>query len=109
MQAIEGYHAHVYFDADTAEKAEKICRTVSEKFEIVMGRMHHRPVGPHPMWSCQLSVPPEKFSQVVPWLSLNRAGLVVFIHPETGDVLADHTDHAMWMGQMMELDLSVFN
>ena len=37
-------------------------------------------------------------------LALNRAGLVVFLHPETGDVLADHTEHAIWMGAKLELD-----
>jgi len=35
-------------------------------------------------------------------------GLVVFLHPETGDDLKDHTDYAIWMGAMRELDLSIF-
>jgi aromatic ring-cleaving dioxygenase len=33
---------------------------------------------------------------------------VVFLHPETGDELKDHTDHAIWLGAMRTLDLSVF-
>ncbi|MCP4208130.1 MAG: DOPA 4,5-dioxygenase family protein, partial [Shimia sp.] len=72
------------------------------------GRMHEKPVGPHPCWSCQLAFEPETFAAFIPWLALNRDGLVVFIHPDTGDELKDHTEHAMWMGEMMELDLSVF-
>ncbi|MFQ5938851.1 MAG: DOPA 4,5-dioxygenase family protein [Alphaproteobacteria bacterium] len=39
---------------------------------------------------------------------LNRDGLTVFVHPETGDDLADHLDHALWLGEKLELNLSVF-
>lgn len=46
--------------------------------------------------------------EVLPWLALNRKGLVVFLHPDTGDDLLDHTEHAIWMGAMRPLDLSVF-
>ena len=46
--------------------------------------------------------------KVLPWLALNRKGLVVFLHPLTGDELADHRDHAIWMGALRPLDLSIF-
>ncbi|RBB92051.1 4,5-dioxygenase, partial [Pseudomonas sp. MWU12-2115] len=59
-------------------------------------------------WSCQLAFAPEVFAQVVPWLALNRQGLVVFLHPDTGDDLLDHTEHAIWMGAMRPLDLTGF-
>ena len=39
---------------------------------------------------------------------LNRRGLTVFVHPETSDSLADHRDHAVWMGRMLPLKLEVF-
>jgi len=51
---------------------------------------------------------PELIGVVLPWLALHRNGLVVFLHPETGDELADHTDHAIWMGAIRPLDLSIF-
>ncbi|MGA8133977.1 MAG: DOPA 4,5-dioxygenase family protein, partial [Pseudomonas gingeri] len=38
-----------------------------------------------------------------------RKGLVVFIHPLTDDDLADHRDHAIWMGAVRPLDLSIFS
>lgn len=103
--AIQGYHAHVYYDAGTLERARAICEAARREFDIQMGRMHERPVGPHPDWSCQLSFTPEAFSQVVPWLALNRDGLVVFLHPLTGNDLADHRDHAIWMGAVRPLRL----
>lgn len=108
MAEIRGFHAHVYFAEETFEQARRLCEAARNRFAIGMGRMHRRPVGPHPCWSCQLSIPPEKFGDVVPWLTLNREGLVIFIHTDTGDDLSDHTKHAMWMGQMLPLDLSIF-
>ncbi|WP_416758903.1 DOPA 4,5-dioxygenase family protein [Pseudomonas sp. BNK-6] len=108
MQRIKGYHAHVYFDASTIDQARALCEQAAQLFDLKMGRVHERPVGPHPDWSCQLAFAPEVFAQVVPWLALNRRGLVVFLHPDTGDDLLDHTDHAIWMGAMRPLDLTWF-
>lgn len=108
MTSVTGYHAHVYFDAHTIEKAHRICAACSETLGVTMGRVHERRVGPHPDWSCQLAFAPDKLGSVVEWLSLNRDGLVVLIHPETGDALKDHTEHAVWMGAVRPLDLGVF-
>ena len=107
MTEITGYHAHIYFDGTTVDQARSLCERARDRFGVEMGRIHERPVGPHPCWSCQLAFKPDVFADLVPWLALNRNGLVVFCHPETGDEIADHTEHALWMGTGMELDLSV--
>ena len=52
--SIEKYHAHVYFDKFTVEQAQSLCEEAGRRFNVVVGRMHHRPIGPHPCWSCQL-------------------------------------------------------
>ncbi len=106
---IESFHAHVYFDAESLEQARALCEAARERFGVEMGRVHQRPVGPHPDWSCQLAFPPALFQRVVPWLALNRGGLTVFIHPNSGDALADHRDHALWMGAIRPLKLSLFD
>ncbi|UWQ76469.1 DOPA 4,5-dioxygenase family protein [Leisingera sp. M658] len=106
--SITGYHAHIYFDENTAVQARALCQRAAELFGAEMGRMHEKPVGPHPKWSCQLAASPEQFSKLLPWLALNRDGLIVFAHPETGDALADHRDHAIWLGTGLALDLSIF-
>ncbi len=105
---ITDYHAHIYFDADTVNQARTLCEAAAETFGVAMGHMHERPVGPHPMWSCQLSATPQQFANLLPWLTLNRDGLIVFCHPGTGDHLTDHTEHAIWLGTGLELDLSIF-
>ncbi len=106
MSEITGFHAHVYFDADSLERAETLCRRAARELPVRMGRVHRKPVGPHPRWSCRLALAPEHFGQVVPWLLTHRDGLTVFVHAETGDDLLDHTEHAMWMGSPERLDLS---
>ncbi|MEM8577499.1 MAG: DOPA 4,5-dioxygenase family protein [Pseudomonadota bacterium] len=109
MDQIKDYHAHVYFTAAQAETAERICRDAADRFGVQMGRMHAAPVGPHPMGSCQLGASPAQFAELLPWLALHRAGLIVFCHPNTGDALADHRDHAIWLGTGLELNLSIFD
>ena len=104
---IHGYHAHVYFNADTVTQARALCEAAAAKFPLKLGRVHEKPVGPHPDWSCQLAFKAALFADVVPWLALHRAGLVVFIHPLTGQDLIDHRDRAIWMGAVRPLDLSV--
>lgn len=110
MPEIKGYHAHVYFDAGTIDTARAVCEEAARLFPAVtMGRTHERNVGPHPRWSCQLGFGPEALDQVLPWLMLNRQGLTVFTHPDTGEHLEDHRDRAVWMGELLELDLSIFD
>ena len=109
QELIESFHAHVYFDASTIDQARKLCESAQSKFELTMGRMHEKPVGPHPCWSCQLAFAPQVFGELVPWLAAHRNGLVVFIHPNTGDDLKDHTAHAIWMEAALQLNLEIFN
>lgn len=103
---IRGYHAHVYFDAQSVEQARQLCEQAASLFGVSMGRVHTRPVGPHPKWSCQLAFSPVQFTDLVPWLALNRQGLDVLVHPVTTQPLTDHRDRAMWLGHSHALELS---
>lgn len=104
---IESWHAHIYFDAGSRETAARLYERTRERFaEAEIGRFHERPVGPHPMWSYQIAFVPDRFAEIVSWLVLNRAGLDVFVHPNTGDALTDHRDRAVWIGRSHHLALS---
>lgn len=105
---VYGYHSHIYYDAQTLPQARQLCEQAAALFDLRMGRVHERPVGPHPDWSCQLAYRPELLNQVLPWLAMHRQGLVVFTHPVTGNDLRDHRDHAIWMGAVRPLDLRQF-
>ncbi len=106
---IRGYHAHVYFGQATIEQARALCEAAARRFDVVMGRVHEKPVGPHPDWSCQLAFKPALFAELVPWLAMHRAGLVVFVHPISDNEVLDHTERALWMGAVRTLDLGVLS
>jgi DOPA 4,5-dioxygenase len=109
MSAITDYHAHVYFDAVSREQARGLCEAAGRAFRLVVGRMHDKPVGPHPRGSCQLAFGPELFGQVIPWLIENRNGLTIFAHANTGNDLKDHTDHVIWLGPPETLNLAALS
>ena len=102
------YHAHIYFDADSFDHARQMCMEAWHTCHIGLGRMHQKPVGPHPMWSCQLSFDSSEFDQLIPWLDEHRDGLTILVHPLTGDALAEHSTHARWLGEPVSLNLEIF-
>lgn len=107
IDLIKGYHAHVYYDEVTFQQAKNLCETAGQNFSVTVGRLHRKPVGPHPCWSCQLSFDSVEHYKILSWLALNRKGLTVLVHPLTGNDLLDHTDYASWMGQPENLKLEV--
>ncbi len=102
---IEGYHAHVYYDAATRPVAERLRQAMGERFAVTLGRWHDNPVGPHPTSMYQVAFAAAEFPRVVPWLMLNRAGLSVLVHPRTGDDYEDHARFPLWLGTPLPLRL----
>ena len=109
MSTIKGYHAHVYFDAVSRDRAHRLCQTAGQRIGVSVGRMHDEPVGPHPRGSCQLAFGTDQFDTVIPWLIMNRSGITIFAHALTGDALKDHTDHVLWLGASEPLNLSALS
>ncbi|MEG4916281.1 DOPA 4,5-dioxygenase family protein [Microcoleus sp. B7-D4] len=103
---IVGFHAHIYFDADSRDAAERVREGLAQ-FEVQLGRWHDKPIGPHPQAMYQVAFLPSQFGKVVPWLMLHREGLDILVHPETGDDVADHTLHSLWLGEKLELNVEV--
>jgi aromatic ring-cleaving dioxygenase len=104
---ISGHHAHVYFEAATRALAVAVREEISQRFTVELGRIHDRPVGPHPLPMYQVAFAPDEFAKLVPWLMLNRRGLSVLVHPCTGDDVADHETHPLWLGAPLPLDIEV--
>jgi aromatic ring-cleaving dioxygenase len=102
---ITGFHAHVYFDAATREKAERLREGLAPRFAVELGRWHDKPVGPHAMAMHQVAFAADQFANVVPWLMLNREGLSILVHPMTGDPVEDHAVNPLWLGEQLPIDL----
>ena len=106
--AIDSWHAHVYFNAASRDAAWALREVIKAELtgRVELGRFHEKPVGPHPMWSYQLAIAAPAFAEVIGWLVLNRRGLDVLVHPNTGDALVDHRDRAVWLGRSHPLHLA---
>jgi len=102
------FHAHLYFDPDQLGVAQQVAAEAQRLFGVPVRHFHLRPVGPHPRGSCQLTVPADRFGAFAQWAVLNRHGLTIFAHADTGADLADHRDHVIWFGPSEPLDLSIF-
>ena len=102
---ITGFHAHVYFDAASRETAVRLREGLMPRFAVELGRWHAQPVGPNPKAMYQLAFARDQFAAVVPWLMLNRAGLSIFVHPLTDDLVADHEVNSCWLGEPLPLDV----
>jgi DOPA 4,5-dioxygenase len=101
-----GYHAHVYYDPQkTRGVAERVCAAVAEKFAVELEELRDGPVGPHPIANALVIFKPDQFTNVVPWLMLNRDGLDVLVHPLTTDAVEDHRAYAIWLGNPVPLRL----
>ena len=105
---IRDFHVHLYYDPEQVDLAKQLAAAAQKRFDVPVGHFHLRPVGPHPRGSCQLTVPPEQFGEMAQWLTLNRGPLTIFAHANTGDDLADHTQHVIWFGPSETLNLSIF-
>jgi len=105
---IKGYHAHLYYTPDTRPVAARLRAVIGERFpQARIGNWHDEPVGPHPAAMYQVAFAVEEFPRLVPWLTLNREGLDILVHPLTDDSVADHTRFALWLGAPLQLRVEV--
>ena len=104
---IENYHAHIYYDAASREIAAQIRESIEKNFAVELGRWHDEPIGPHPDAMYQVKFAVAEFSRLVPWLMLNRRGLNILVHPNTGDAFEDHATNSLWLGDKLPLRLDV--
>ncbi len=108
--AITGYHAHVYYDEASRERASWLREQVALRFTVVLGRWREEPVGPHPLPMDQMAFARALFPDFVPWLQSVRGPLSILVHMETGvSDLMDHSVGALWLGKSLALKFDFFD
>jgi DOPA 4,5-dioxygenase len=101
---IPSYHAHIYFRSpDERARAEILREQIGAKFLVRLGRWHDAPVGPHTDPMFQVAFLKDIFSAFIPWLMLNRAGLAILLHPNTGRPHDDHVINPFWFGEILPI------
>ncbi len=103
---IDGYHAHVYHDAETRPRAERLRETIGATLGVAVRELSDEPRGPHPVPQFRFTFTAAQFENIVPWLMLNREGLDVLVHPLTDNSYDDHSRYAVWLGATVALKLN---
>ncbi|MEC8622054.1 MAG: DOPA 4,5-dioxygenase family protein [Pseudomonadota bacterium] len=106
VDAIEGWHAHIYYDpAKTKGVAAIIRQQIENEFpDTKVGRWHDEAVGPHLNAMYQVAFETYQFDNLVQWLSVNRHGLDVLVHPQTENAWNDHLLFGFWLGNKLPLN-----
>lgn len=102
------YHAHIYFDDAERAVAEALRDNFGRDDAILfVGDMTDGAAGPHPIAQYEVHF----LGQAVPALTaaIEATGLRALVHPLTDDDLADHTTLAHWIGEPVELDVTVLD
>jgi aromatic ring-cleaving dioxygenase len=105
MTPVNGYHAHVYFDAAARPAAERLRNTLVGMFAVEPGAFADEPRGPHPVPQFNVIFEIPQFHNIVPWLMLNHEDFSVLVHPLTESNRDDHTRYALWLGTPVPLRL----
>lgn len=100
------FHAHIYFDERTEAQAERLRAEIAARLPAIqVYPLVRRPVGPHPQPMFELGFESVQLGDVVSLLKLRREGLSVLVHPVTGDDQRDHSEYAVWLGEVVELEM----
>jgi aromatic ring-cleaving dioxygenase len=108
------YHAHVYYSAGERPAAAALrdrlrAAKAGEPLGDVrfVGALRDQKVGPHITSQFEIHFDARLLPVVEPVLA--ASGLRVLIHPLTLDDLGDHTHLGRWIGEPVELDLTVLD
>lgn len=108
------YHAHIYYSAQERPLAANLRERLRTSRAddplsglLFVGELRDHKAGPHITSQFEIHFD----EQLLPFVEaeLTRSGLRVLIHPLTLDDLGDHTHLGRWIGQPVELDLTVLD
>jgi aromatic ring-cleaving dioxygenase len=99
------FHIHVYYSAQTRAEALRLRQAAIEQLHLPVSPLVDRAVGPHPQPMLQINFRLPQFATVIEFLLNHRGPLDILIHPDTGNDVVDHTQHAIWLGTPVALDI----
>jgi DOPA 4,5-dioxygenase len=102
------YHAHIYYSEGDRLAASALRDELAARAGILfVGAMTDRGVGPHPIPQYEVHFRESSLDNVV--AAIEASGLRALVHPLTDDDLADHTTLGRWIGEPLELDITVLD
>ena len=102
------FHAHVYFDPATHAAASALRDLLTHTFPttVKVYRMIDHPIGPHPQAMFEADFHRPQFEDVVAFLRANRGTLNILVHQNTTDEVWNHSDGALWLGNVQPIDFN---
>ena len=104
------WHAHIYYSAEQRPAAatlrDAFLRQSAEEV-LFVGGMADRAVGPHPIPQFEVHFRERSLAGIV--ASIRASGLRALVHPLTDDDAADHSTSAQWIGEPLDLDMTVLD
>lgn len=114
MADLDGpYHAHIYYSDEQRAVAEALRDEFVRSAEggerpiLFVGQMTDERVGPHPLPQYEVHFRGRSLATVIS--AITAAGLRALVHPLTDDDMADHTTMAHWIGEPLDLDLTLLD
>ena len=108
------YHGHIYYSAQQRPAAEALrdhfigqTGLGNGPHILFVGRMMDSGVGPHPIAQYEIHFLKHSLEYVLS--DIGASGLRALVHPLTDDDLADHTNLGHWIGEPLDLDLTVLD
>lgn len=102
------YHAHIYHDPAERPTAAALRDQFARHPGILfVGAMTDGAAGPHPIAQYEVHFLARSRDEVI--AAIAATGLRALVHPLTDDDLADHTTLAHWIGEPVELDVTVLD
>ena len=102
------YHAHIYYDPAERPAAVALRDDFgADRAILFVGALTDGAAGPHPIAQYEVHFLANHRPAVV--AAIEATGLRALVHPLTDDDLADHTSLAEWIGEPVELDVTVLD
>ncbi|GAA0867227.1 DOPA 4,5-dioxygenase family protein [Sphingopyxis soli] len=102
------YHAHIYYDPAERPAAVALRDAFGADPAILfVGALTDGPAAPHPIAQYEVHFLASHRPAVL--AAIEATGLRALVHPLTEDDLADHTSLAHWIGEPVELDVTVLD
>ncbi|KAI0100260.1 DOPA-like domain-containing protein [Nemania sp. FL0031] len=115
-----GFDVHIYYyqnNPEQTEYAKALWERIRREFpELRIYTFWDRPIGPHPVAMFEVNLfTPAQFGAFISWLAIWRGPLSVLVHPNTVEdgphaaiELRNHSERAIWMGERIPLDFTLF-
>ncbi len=102
------YHAHIYVAPGQHETAKALQAALArDPLILFVGQQTRGKAGPHPVPQFEAHFLKSSLDHIR--AMIETTGLCALVHPLSDDDLADHTSLAIWIGEPIELDLSMLD